>query len=90
MDSGLAMAARAATDMVASIIVGAFLGYWLDKWLDTSPLFMIVFLFFGFASGFFAIYRLQTGRPFAPWLKKKDKAQGSEDGAAKGEEDKQD
>jgi len=53
---------RAGTDLVAGVVVGTFLGYWLDRWLGTLPLFMIIMFFLGFAAGFLNIYRSQTGK----------------------------
>jgi ATP synthase protein I len=66
-------ALRAATDLVAALFVGGFLGYWLDRWLHTKPLFMIVMFFAGFAAGFLNIYRAQTGQDFNIGFKNKKK-----------------
>lgn len=66
-------ALRASTDLVAGVVVGGFLGYWLDKWLDTKPLFMIVMFFLGFAAGFLNIYRAEMGQDFKIGFKDKDK-----------------
>ena len=30
-------ALRASTDLVAALAVGGFLGFWIDRWLDTKP-----------------------------------------------------
>ena len=38
-------------DMALSVVVGVVLGYELDRWLGTSPLFLFVFLAGGFAAG---------------------------------------
>lgn len=57
-------ALRASTDLVAGVAVGGFLGYWIDRGLDTKPLFMIVMLFLGFAAGFLNIYRAEMGQDF--------------------------
>jgi ATP synthase protein I len=57
-------AMRAGIDLAAALLVGGFLGYWLDKWLNTKPLFMILLFFMGFAAGFLNIYRSQTGQDF--------------------------
>ncbi len=62
--SSSAAAMRVATDLVAALVVGTFLGYWLDEWLGTRPLFMIAMFFIGFAAGFLNIYRSQTGQTF--------------------------
>lgn len=66
-------ALRASTDLVAGIGVGTFLGYWLDKWLDTNPLFMIIMFFLGFAAGFLNIYRSQMGQDFKVGFRDTDK-----------------
>lgn len=59
---GAGMAMRAATDLVSGLIVGGFLGYMLDRWLDTKPWFMIIMFFIGFIAGFVNIYKWQTGQ----------------------------
>ena len=38
-------------EFVGAMLVGAFIGYLLDKWLGTAPWLMIVFLGLGFAAG---------------------------------------
>ncbi len=62
--SGARLAIRAATDMVAALVVGGALGYGLDSWLDTTPWFMIIMFFLGAAAGFVNIYRSQTGQEY--------------------------
>lgn len=37
--------------LVSGILVGGVMGYFLDKWLDTSPWLLFVFLIFGFIAG---------------------------------------
>ena len=44
--------------MVASILIGLFGGMYLDRWLNTGFLFLILFTFIGVASGFRAVYLL--------------------------------
>ncbi|WP_027716332.1 AtpZ/AtpI family protein [Desulfuromonas sp. TF] len=44
--------------MVASTLIGLGMGYYLDKWLGTSPWLTLVFLGFGVVSGFRNIYIL--------------------------------
>jgi len=46
-----------ATDLVAGILVGLACGFYLDKWLQTTPLFIIVCLMIGIAAGFRMIWR---------------------------------
>ena len=57
-------ALRAGTDLVAALVVGGFLGYWIDRWLGSKPFAMIILLFVGFAAGFLNIYRSQTGQDY--------------------------
>jgi len=44
--------------MVASCLIGLAMGYYLDKWLETSPWMTLIFLGFGVASGFRNIFIL--------------------------------
>ena len=54
-------ALRMGTDFTAAIVVGVVLGYWIDRWLDTKPFGIIIFLFLGFAAGVMSLYRSQMG-----------------------------
>ncbi|MHB8881983.1 MAG: AtpZ/AtpI family protein [Thermodesulfovibrionales bacterium] len=38
--------------LVISTFVGLGIGYWLDRWLNTSPWLTIIFLILGIISGF--------------------------------------
>jgi F0F1-type ATP synthase assembly protein I len=42
----------ASGDLVASIIAGLVIGLGLDAWLDTSPLFVVLFVVAGSIGGF--------------------------------------
>ena len=44
--------------MVAASFIGLFIGYYLDKWLGTSPWMTLVWLGIGIASGFRNIFIL--------------------------------
>ena len=44
--------------MVAASFIGLFIGYYLDKWLGTSPWMTLIWLGFGIASGFRNIFVL--------------------------------
>ena len=57
----MAMVGRIATEMVAGVAVGGFLGWLLDNWLGTSPLLMIIMVFFGAGAGMMNIWRMATG-----------------------------
>ena len=46
-----AVAYRVLVDMIAGLLVGGFLGYWLDRWLGWAPFGLIGGLIVGFAAG---------------------------------------
>jgi ATP synthase protein I len=55
--TGPGMAFAIASHMVAGLLVGGGLGYWLDRWLGTKPWLLVVFFFLGAAAGGMNIYR---------------------------------
>jgi ATP synthase protein I len=55
--SALARGFRLSTELVAGVLVGAFIGWALDKWLGSTPWGMIVFLLLGFAAGVINVMR---------------------------------
>jgi ATP synthase protein I len=48
---------RAGTELIASIAAGGFIGYWLDIWLETKPIFLIAMLILGVITGFVNVWR---------------------------------
>ena len=52
---GIAM--RMGTEFVAAVFVASFIGFYLDKWLDTKPILMIIFFFLGAATGILNVVR---------------------------------
>ena len=60
-----AIMGRVATELVAGVIVGAFIGWVLDNWLGTSPLFLLVLFFLGAIAGMLNVWRILTGRGLA-------------------------
>jgi len=55
----LGVASTVGINMVLSTAVGFAIGYWLlDGYLNTYPLFTIIFLLLGIASGFIYLFRI--------------------------------
>ena len=48
---------RIAAELVSGVLVGAGLGYLLDKLCNTAPLQLIIFLILGGIAGFLNVYR---------------------------------
>ena len=55
--SAIARGFRLSTELVAGVLVGALIGWLLDRWLGISPWGMIVFLLLGFAAGVLNVVR---------------------------------
>ena len=62
---GIALAGRVTTELVAGVVVGAFIGWAFDNWLGTAPTLMVVFFFLGSAAGMMNVWRAITGRGMA-------------------------
>ena len=52
---GIAM--QMAIEVVAPLGVGVFIGWLIDGWLVTTPLFLVIFFFLGAAAGGLNVYR---------------------------------
>ena len=46
------------SQLVGSVLIGIFAGRWLDSKAGTEPLFLIIGLFLGLATGIYAVTRL--------------------------------
>lgn len=45
--------------LLSSMVLGGFLlGYWVDGWLDTKPIFMLLFAGLGFVGGAIRVRKL--------------------------------
>ncbi len=60
-----AIMGRVATELVAGVIVGALIGWMLDNWLGTSPLFLVLLFFLGAMAGMLNVWRMFSGRGLA-------------------------
>ncbi|PLX35751.1 MAG: hypothetical protein C0605_08495 [Hyphomicrobiales bacterium] len=63
--TAIGIAFRLVTELVAGLAVGAFLGYWIDRILGTTPVFLLIFFILGAAAGILNVFRaarqMQTG-----------------------------
>jgi len=57
--SGFGQAIKIASEFVAGIVVGAGLGWLIDRALGTTPFALIVFLLLGFAAGVLNVLRAE-------------------------------
>ena len=55
--SALGFGFKIAVDLVCAVAVGFGLGYFLDWWLGTSPLFLLIMLPLGMAAGILNVMR---------------------------------
>ena len=56
-NNSLGLAFRISTELVAAVFVATFIGYYLDKWLGTKPIFIIILFIVGVAAGIFNVVR---------------------------------
>ncbi|WP_375205331.1 AtpZ/AtpI family protein [Hyphococcus sp.] len=55
--SAMGRAMRLSTELLAGLFVGCLIGLGLDRWLGTSPLFLLVGIGVGFAAGVLNVAR---------------------------------
>jgi ATP synthase protein I len=65
----LGVGMRIAIEMVAGVVVGAFLGLMADRWLGTKPWLLIVGFMLGCGAAFMNVYRVAQAE------EKRDKAE---------------
>jgi len=53
----LTVASTMGLNLAGGTLIGAGMGYLLDRWLDTKPWLTLVFLAFGVAAGYRMIYQ---------------------------------
>ena len=56
--AGAALAMRVGVELASGALVGGTSGYFLDKWLSTSPFLFIFCFFLGSAGGFLTLVRV--------------------------------
>ena len=55
--SPLGVAMKMGTEFVAAVFVASFIGFYIDKWLETTPVFIIVLFIIGSVAGIFNVVR---------------------------------
>ena len=53
---------RVGTELLAGLIIGAGIGWTLDQWINTTPLFLIIFFITGGVAGIYNLWRVLTGK----------------------------
>ncbi len=83
--SSLGLAFRIGVEMVSALVVGVGIGVLLDWWLDTKPLFLVVFFLLGAGAGIVNVYRATAGYGLAVGYRKDDEAKADNGEAGNGE-----
>jgi ATP synthase protein I len=65
-DKNEQLGSRALSYLIAGLGGGAVIGWVLDSWFDTLPLFLLLLMFLGTAAGFRNIIKLSARRPDPP------------------------
>lgn len=60
---GMSMGLRIASEFVAGVAVGGFIGWQLDSWLGTRPFLLIVFFLLGFGAGVWNVIKRASMPP---------------------------
>ncbi len=53
---------RVGTELLAGLLIGAGIGWTLDQWINTTPLFLIIFFILGGVAGIYNLWRVLTGK----------------------------
>ena len=59
-DSGMSLGMRAGSEFVTAVILGAGVGWGIDRLIGTNPAFLIAFFFLGVATGVWNLIRLTS------------------------------
>jgi len=60
--SALSLGLRVGMELVAAMLVGVAIGWGLDRWLGTRPVFLGVFVLIGGAAGVLNVWRIVAPR----------------------------
>lgn len=76
MQREIGFAYRVLIEMAVGIGFGAFIGWWLDKWLGTRPILLMVMTLIGFAAGMLNAYRASRAYTAGLSDERKDRDEG--------------
>lgn len=54
----MGLAWRLTIEILVGIGVGGFIGWWMDKWFNTAPVFLLIMLVLGMAAGLWGVVRM--------------------------------
>ena len=55
--TAMSFAFRAGVELLAALLVGGGIGWLLDRWIGSSPLFLLIFFFLGAGAGLLNVIR---------------------------------
>jgi ATP synthase protein I len=55
--SPLGVAMKMGTEFVAAVFVASLIGFYIDKWLETTPIFILIFFIIGSVAGILNVVR---------------------------------
>ena len=58
---GAGIGMRIGIELLAAVLVGGAIGLFIDRWLNTSPIFLLAFVVLGFAAGVMDVLRILKG-----------------------------
>ena len=53
---------RVGTELLVGLLIGAGIGWTIDQWLNTTPLFLIIVFILGGVAGIYNLWRVLTGK----------------------------
>ena len=56
-NSGMGLAFKMSTELVAAVAVGTIIGFILDNWFGTKPWLILIFFFVGVIAGILNVFR---------------------------------
>ncbi|MGO1468530.1 MAG: AtpZ/AtpI family protein [Tissierella sp.] len=54
----LALISQIGISMITPIFLGIYIGGWIDKWVGTDGVFMIIFMLLGVGGGFMNVFKI--------------------------------